>query len=427
MVQNVRHVTVVMILSTCVAACDKVPLLAPSNSTITLSASARVLPLNGSTSLSAFVTESSGTPVQNGTTVRFTTTLGSVQPAEVQTVNGMAVTTFMAGTASGVADVRALSGGPTGSTGSSGGSSTSSATNQVQITIGAAAVNAVTLRANPSTVGPTGGAVELIALVVGESGNGLSGIPVTFAVDQGQLSSQTVATDANGEARTTLNTGQRTTVTATAGVKTSSALTVDARPGPAVTVTCAPAGGAGNCAAIAASTTANTASVVFTIGKAATSSNLRDTIIEFGDGSAQSLGTLAGGSVTIVHAYEGPSGSSPRTYTATIRATDVNNETALVSSSVGITPRAQFTVDLTLTMDAAVAGVGRTANFTATVAGGEAQSYSWDFGDGSNATTSTSKTSHVFKSNGQFTTTVTVTTTDGRSATGRVEFIVSGI
>ena len=99
-----------LLLAAGAAACDKVPLLAPSGSTINLSASTKVLPVNGSTGLTAFVTESGGTPVQNGTTVRFTTTLGSVQPVETQTVNGIAVALFQAGPSSGVAEIHALSG-----------------------------------------------------------------------------------------------------------------------------------------------------------------------------------------------------------------------------------------------------------------------------------------------------------------------------
>ena len=88
---------IALLLAAGVTACNKVPLLAPSGSTINLSASTRTLPVNGSTGLTAFVTESSGTPVQNGTTVRFTTTLGSVSPVETQTTNGLAVANFLAG------------------------------------------------------------------------------------------------------------------------------------------------------------------------------------------------------------------------------------------------------------------------------------------------------------------------------------------
>jgi hypothetical protein len=411
--------------------CDKVPLLAPTSSTISLTAGTRVLPVNGTTELTAFVVESSGTPVQNGTTVRFTTTLGRVEPAEAQTRNGSVTATFFAGTSSGVAEVRALSGAAGGgSTGTgTGGTGTTTAPNLVQITIGAAAVNTVTLRANPGTVGPNGGPVELIATVVSESGNALRGIPVTFNADKGTLSVQTVPTDTNGEARTVLNTAEKTSVTATAGTKTSTAVTVDVRTGPGVSVTCTPATGTGtNCAAVQASSSNNTATVVFTVSKGTGTSNLRDVTINFGDGTTQSLGTLAGGSATVSHTYSGPSGSSPVTYIATVRATDVNGEVSSPSINVTVTPQSRLTVDLTAdTSAAAVPNVGKTATFTATVTGGDPQSFAWDFGDGDTATTPSNKTTHVYRANGQKTATVTVTTTDGRTATGRVEFIVSGI
>ena len=90
-----------------VIACDKMPLVAPTASTVTVTSGALVLPAGGSTEVSAFVAESGGTPVQNGTAVRFATNLGRVDPAEAQTRNGMAITTFHAGDVSGIADVRA--------------------------------------------------------------------------------------------------------------------------------------------------------------------------------------------------------------------------------------------------------------------------------------------------------------------------------
>ncbi len=406
------------------AACDKVPLLAPANSTITLSANTLIVPTNGTTGLTAFVTESSGTPVQNGTTVRFTTTLGTVTPAETQTTNGLAVATFQAGTSSGIAEVHAISGGATGST--SGTGTTATTTNVVKITIGAAAVNAVTLRANPSSVGPTGGAVELIATVITDSGSPVLNVNVTFTSDQGVLSAQTVPTDANGEARTVLTTAQKASVTATAGTKTSSAVTVDVRVGPGISVTCAPSTGtATNCSNVAASSSNNTATVVFTVSKGSGTSNLRDVTLDFGDGTSQSLGTLAGGSATVTHTYAGPTGSSPRGYTATARATDVNNETTSAATNVLITPRAPLTVLLEVSL-APSSGHPTTATFTATVTGGDVLTYEWDFGDGSaTVTTTVNKTTHIYGNADHYTATVTVKTTDGRTGTGRVEFIVS--
>ena len=125
--------------------------------------------------------------MQNGTAVRFATNLGRVDPAEAQTRNGMAITTFHAGDVSGIADVRATSGaaGGTASTGTGNGTTTTAtSTNVVQITIGAAAVESVTLRANPAFVPPRGGTVELVASVLSVTGQALSGVPVTFTTTE---------------------------------------------------------------------------------------------------------------------------------------------------------------------------------------------------------------------------------------------------
>jgi len=421
--KEILRYTALAFVAALFAACDKVPLLAPANSTITLSANALTVPTGGTVGLTAFVTEPSGTPVQNGTSVRFTTTLGTVSPPDTQTTNGIAVATFQAGASSGIAEIHAISGGATGT--SSGTGTTTTTTNSVKISVGAAAVNAITLRANPSSVGPNGGSVELIASVVTENGAGMQNVPVTFNADQGTLTVQTVPTDVNGEARTVLTTAQKTSVTATAGTKTSSAVTVDLRVAPGVTVTCAPAtgGAAASCANLQASSSNNTAAVNFTVTKGTGTSNLRDATIDFGDGTTQGLGTLAGGAVTVTHSYAGPTGSSPRGYTATVRATDVNNETTNVSTSLTITPRAVLTVELTVTPGDGIRPV--TERFTANTTGGDIARFDWTFDPSHTATTTNNSTTHVYDDThtaGVYAPTVTVTTTDGRTATGRVEF-----
>ena len=63
--------------------------------------------------------------------------------------------------------------------------------------------------------------------------------------------------------------------------------------------------------------------------------------LDFGDGTSQDLGNLSGGSATVSHTYNGPSGSSPVAYTAVARATDVNGETASASANVNVTPRGE--------------------------------------------------------------------------------------
>jgi len=213
-------------------ACDST-LLAPTSSTIRVTAAAQVVPVGGSTQIQAQVLEEAGTPVQNGTTVRFTTDLGTMDPVEAETRNGVATATFLAGTISGVAQIRASSGGATPA--DDGGTL---ASDVVQVVVGAAAVDTVILGANPSSVPSTGGTVELLATVVSATGQLLAGIPVTFVTNQGQLSASVVATDDTGQARTQLTTSQTATITATAGAVTSGAATVTVlSPTPVATAT----------------------------------------------------------------------------------------------------------------------------------------------------------------------------------------------
>jgi adhesin/invasin len=224
-----------VVLALVAAACDTVPLTAPTGSALTITAASSFVPTGGTTEVTAFVVEESGTAVQNGTTVRFTTNLGRMDPPEAQTRNGYAVSTFVAGDSSGLADVTATSGGIGSGTGTGtgngngNGGTTTTGSNSVRITVGAAAVETVLLAANPGSVPAAGGTVDLLATVVSAAGRSLSGILVTFASSEGQLSSPTAITDANGQARTTLTTTRTASVTASAGAKTSTAVTVTRR------------------------------------------------------------------------------------------------------------------------------------------------------------------------------------------------------
>src|ERR1044071_2055593 len=90
----------------CGYSCERVPLLAPTGSTITLTTAVTSVGFNGSAEIIAQVLESGGTPPHSGTHLIFSTSLGIVDPADVQTdVNGRAVTRFRAGSDSGVASI----------------------------------------------------------------------------------------------------------------------------------------------------------------------------------------------------------------------------------------------------------------------------------------------------------------------------------
>ena len=202
------------------------PLLAPTTASITLTASATALPLNGTTDLVAQVLEQAGTPPHSGTHVIFTTTLGSVLPAEAETdLNGRAIVRFLAGNASGTATIVASSGGagssttPSGGTGTPATSTTDSRT--VKIAVGSAAVGRINLVANPGTVTATGGNSAIVANVGDVNGNVLANVPVTFTTDAGSLSASVVNTDQNGNAQTLLTTNKTAKVTAAAGLCSS--------------------------------------------------------------------------------------------------------------------------------------------------------------------------------------------------------------
>jgi hypothetical protein len=411
------YIALLFAAAVCVS-CDKVPLTAPVNSTLTVNAGTTVLPIGGSTQVQATVIEQAGTPVHDGTTVRFTTTLGRLDPPDPQTHNGVATTTFLAGDTSGLAEVRATSGGagsttpttPTTPTSPTTPTTAATSSNVVMISVGTAAVETVTVRVNPATVSQNGGTVQVIATVTGTGGRLLSNLPVTFSATRGTLSAGTAITDANGEARVTLMTNADTDVTATAGTKTSTAAKVTSQPGPSVTLTCA-VGSTNNCASVSTGDTAT-----FTAARASTSSAIRTSTLDFGDGQSQSLGSLSS-SVQVPHRY-----NTAGTFTAVLTATDINDETTTASTVITVT-------DLVATISLNVINtVTHTVQATATLSatGSTIARYEWQFqpdGNPPTLTTTTNSATSSFATGGTTKTVIVrVVLTDGRSAqaTGQI-------
>jgi hypothetical protein len=391
------------------ASCEKVPLLAPTNSTVTIDAQSRVVATGESTQITATVIESGGTPVQNGTTVRFSTTLGRVDPVEAQTRNGIATTTFFAGNDSGVAEVRATSGGAGGASTTppaNGGAATPSTSNVVQISVGSAAIDTVTIRANPSVVSSSGGTVTVIATVTGVNGRLLQGIPVNFSATRGTLSSSSALSDASGNATVSLTTNGDTDVTATAGSKTSTAVRITALVAPAVTLTCAVT--SGTCAAVGVGQTAT-----FTATR--TAGTIVSSNLDFGDGSNVDLGNL-GGATTVPHTY-----SQAGSYTARLTARDANGETTTAVQVVQVVP---VTVTLTVSVsNAATHTVTATATVTASAT---VTQYQWSWGDSTPVTSTgtTATATHTYAAAGQYDVIVSATLQGGGTTTATTTIAV---
>jgi PKD domain/Bacterial Ig-like domain (group 1) len=360
-------------------ACDSMPLLAPRESTITLSTSSAVVQANGTTEIRATVLEASGTPVHNGTTVTFTTNLGAISPTDARTENGVAVVRFVANGQSGTAAIKAISGGAT--------------SEALTLTVGAAAANAVSLNANPTRVSATGGPSVITATVVDTSGNPIQGVAVTFSSTAGSLSATSANTDLSGLATTTLTTNREATVTASVAGKTATVVVgVATRPTVTVSVSADPTVGG---------------PTTFTIGvtPAAGGVPIERVVINYGDRRSTNLGPVSGTGITVQHVYE-----DHDTYTVTVTATDVAGESASASTVIVVQPVVILTID--------ASRKGNNVTFTATVSPSDTviASYRWTFGDGQSATTSTPQITHAYDVPGIYNVTVEATTLTNRRA-----------
>jgi len=354
------------------SSCDKVPLLAPTGSVITLFATAATVPSNGSmeivgtvieqgtastttppanggagggTGTTATSTPGAGTPVHNGTVVTFTTTIGRIEPSEARTDNGQVRVRFHADGQSGTATITAFSGGASGKL--------------ENLKVGSAGAERILLSANPQALACSGGNSQVSARVEDVSGVGLPQVPVVFTTTKGQLNPSTATTDASGVANSTLSTSQEATVTANAAGKTATAtVTLSPRTGVGIT---SPTG------QIAAGTPTS-----FTVTVAATA-NISNVSIDFGDGGSQNLGPISG-STSVPHTYirEG-------TYTVTAVASDAAGCSERVSTGVSILPGQPPTVTITAPENAPVnTSVVVSANVTGATS--TVVRYEWTFG-----------------------------------------------
>ena len=363
-------------------ACDKVPLLAPGGTVITMFPAASTVPLNGEVEIVATAIENgttttpptngtppttpgtpttpttptttsttgAGTPVHNGTLITFTTTIGRIEPSEARTNNGQVRVRFLAGAQSGTATITAFSGG--------------ASAKLENLRVGTAAAERVLLSANPQTLAPSGGSSEISARVEDVSGAGLPGVPVTFTADAGSLSAGSVNTDSGGVARVTLTTSRQSVVTANVAGKTAT-VTVALNPRTGISLT--------------APTTSVSAGqpASFSIGINA-QANIRDVRVDWGDGTSQSLGAISAATTTS-HIYQ-----QAGTFVVTATAVDTGGASESVSSSVTVLPAQPPSV--IVQPSTATPVINENVILRAQVSGNTSSilRYEWNFGSGVN-------------------------------------------
>ena len=363
-------------------ACDKVPLLAPTGTAITILPAATTVSLNSQLTIVATViehgtssggtgntttTSTGGTPVQNGTLISFTTSIGHIEPAEARTHNGQVNVTLFTEGQSGTATITAYSGG-------------ASTTNN-DIKVGTAAVKTLTVITTPQTIAANGGTASVTASALDESGNKMSGVPVNFTTDKGSISPSTANTDGSGNATVTLTTTSTAKVTASAGTISGTAtVVVNGRSLASFTTSAA-----GATVAVP---------IIFTVAPVS-GANISNVHVDFGDGSeGQDLGAITQSS-TPSRAY-----CSPGQYTATATATDATGDRQSLSTNVIIGA-------LPAILNAAPSSptVGTPVTFSVTGLGSaQVSKYTWSWDDGTASFSTTApQTPHTFNRRGQAT------------------------
>lgn len=186
------------------AACASAPFFAPPGSTVVLQANPGFVGAFGGTPgtsvITAFVTEPAGTPVSNGTIVRFFTNLGTIDP-EGRTRDGVTRVNFVSDSRSGVATITAISGGsapaPTASASPTTTAASGSGTASITVTVGNVNARLVLVGATPTRIQGSPRLSYIVATVVDERGNPVAGVPVYFTVEGTNTATERVESNPN--------------------------------------------------------------------------------------------------------------------------------------------------------------------------------------------------------------------------------------
>nr|MDP9121181.1 Ig-like domain-containing protein [Acidobacteriota bacterium] len=161
-VPRLAHLALLLVLLLPLAACDKASPVAPSGSTIVISANPSfVTSATGTSTITVIARKANGTPVNRGTQVTFTVDIGTIDQSARTDNNGIATATLHGDGRLGKATVMASIGG-----GTTGGA-------MVAVTFGNPE-KSITLQADPPTIPSAGGSVRLVALVRDAQGQPLA-------------------------------------------------------------------------------------------------------------------------------------------------------------------------------------------------------------------------------------------------------------
>lgn len=197
--------------------CDKATPVAPTGTTLTISANPTKIGLTGSSTITIIGRKPDGNPLNPGTEIRLSSDRGTVSPSVVQVDNtGRATATFRADGRSGSAKVTAA---------------TADATVDATIQVGESDETkpTVLVSVSPSTISLNGTATVTVIARNADGTPVASGERVTLTTTLGSLANDRPTIGSGGKATTTLNAGNREgTATITAIYGSSAAATTTA-------------------------------------------------------------------------------------------------------------------------------------------------------------------------------------------------------
>ncbi len=174
-----------------ISGCSEGTPVAPTGTLLRISANPSRIGKTGLSTVTISAYRSTGNPVNPGTEIRLSSTIGIIEPVVYTSESGQATAQLRGDGRIGTATISAFSGGVDPVT--------------IDVAVGQLAAS-MSFQVTPSSVPETGGTLELLALVRDDQSQPLADAQVNFRSEVGTLASggRFILTDANGAARDTL-------------------------------------------------------------------------------------------------------------------------------------------------------------------------------------------------------------------------------
>jgi hypothetical protein len=213
-----------------VLGCDKASPVAPSGTTLSVSANPSSISLNGTSTITVIGRQPNGNPLNPGTEVRFSADRGSIDPLATIQSGGVATATFHSDNRSGTAHITAATG--AAGTGTSGSGGTSSATVDIQVGLSSGDKPTLIVSVSPSTVPVNGTSTVTVIARNADGSPAAAGQPVILTTNLGSITPNRPLTQSDGTATATLKAGAQSgtaTVSAVFGSSDAASATVTIR------------------------------------------------------------------------------------------------------------------------------------------------------------------------------------------------------